>query len=450
MILPANQVLSGPPRWHNVENVYLDDALYAVDTCTSNRLDTFSVGLAEPSDTTGKMVTKVVIYAKARTHYPRAVMWLWPVFSGTSYRSGNLKIGTTETTFSFDITPQDSTLPDTTWNWEDIAGLGIRYQPRTTKVAYFVNHMFAAVTCVDTVNVQAFHSFAFDPIATPETVGVAFTAGIRVLDSLGAPMTGYSGTALISDLTGTVSPVLVTFAGGLASPVLTISDTLRNNFLVIDDGMANDTSNLFDVVNSGLHHFAVDSIGMQIKNIPFPISLSARDFFDDTVTAFTGKADLWDKTGTLTPDSTGAFTAGVWSGSVNVGAGISSDSIFISYYNGKLIAGVSNGFWVDDPLGISGDRPAPSLPGFCRMDVSPNPLYQRAEFSVYSPKAGQARIIIYNILGQTAARKELGAINSGTVRIHWDLGDVLPQGIYFAYLQIDGKNTAFRKLVILR
>lgn len=450
MILPANQALSGPPRWHNVENVYLDDALYAVDTCTSNKLDTFSVGLAEPGDTTGRKITNVVIYAKTRTSYPKAMLWMWPVFSGTAYRSGNLKVGTTETTLSFDITPQDSTLADTTWNWEEIVGLGIRYQPRTTKVAYLVNHMFAAVTYVDTINVQAAHTFAFDPIATPETVGVAFTAGIRALDSLGALMTGYNGTALISDLTGTVSPVMVTFAGGLAWPSLTISDTLRNDFIVIDDGMANDTSGLFDVVNSGLHHFAVDSIGMQLKNVPFTVSISARDFFDDTVTAFTGRADLWDMTGTLTPDSTGAFSAGVWSGSVNIAVGNLYDSIACSYFNGKAVTGLSSGFWVDDPLGVSGEKPAPAGPGTCRLEVSPNPFNQKAEFSVYSPGAGKARIIVYNLLGQKAAQKDLGSINPGTVKFNWDFGTALPQGVYFADLQIEGKKASFKKLVVLK
>jgi hypothetical protein len=310
--------------------------------------------------------------------------------------------------------------------------------------------MFAAVTYIDTINVHAAHTFAFDPIATPETVGVAFTAGIRALDSLGALMTDYSGTALISDLTGTVSPALVTFANGLAAPNLTVSDTLRNNFLVIDDGMANDTSNLFDVVNSGLHHFAFDSIGMQLKDVPFAVSISARDFFDDTVTTFTGQADLWDISGTLTPDSTGAFAAGVWSGSVNIAVGNLYDSIACSHFNGKAVTGLSSGFWVDDPLGISGEKPAPALPGFCRMDVSPNPLYQRAEFSVYSPKAGQARIIVYNLLGQKAAQKDLGAINPGTVKLNWDLGTALPQGVYFAGLQIDGESASFKKLVILK
>jgi hypothetical protein len=211
-----------------------------------------------------------------------------------------------------------------------------------------------------------------------------------------------------------------------------------------------DTSGLFDVVNSGLHHFAVDSVGMQIKNIPFAISLSARDFFDDTVTAFTGQADLWDGTGTMTPDSTGNFTSGIWSGSVNIATGNLNDSIFCSYSNGKTFSGCSNVFWVDNPLGISGGEPTAPVSSICRLDVRPNPVYRQAEFSVYIPRPGQARIIIYNMLGQKARQKELGTINAGTAKINWDLGSSLPQGLYFARLEVNGNNTAFRKLVILK
>jgi hypothetical protein len=450
MVLPADQVLSSPPRWHNVENVYLDDALYAIDTCTSNKLDTFTVGLQDPIDTLGKRITKVVIYSKARTHYPKAMFWLWPVFGGTAYRSGNFKIGTTETTFSFDITPQDSTLPDTTWNWDDIAGLGILYQARTTKVIYYINYEFAAVTYEDTINVQAAHRFVFAPIATPETVGVPFPLNISVLDSNNELLTSYNGSALITDQTGTVSPVTVNFAGGVGAANVIISDTLSNDFIVIDDGTANDTSGLFDVVNSGLHHFAIDSIGAQIKNIPFTVKLSARDFFDDTVATFAGKADLRDRTGTLTPDSTGSFVSGTWSGSVNVGAGIAVDSVFCSLFNGRTISGSSNAFYVDDPLGIEGDRPELSNPVTARLGINPNPVRDQAEFSAVSPAAGPARIVIYNMLGQKAAEKDLGNVTPGTVKVNWELGSKLPQGLYFAGLEINGKRTAFRKLVILK
>jgi hypothetical protein len=87
---------------------------------------------------------------------------------------------------------------------------------------------------------------------------------------------------------------------------------------------------------------------------------------------------------------------------------------------------------------------------FCRLEIRPNPVRQRAEFSVYSPNAGQARIIIYNMLGQKTSQKELGGIAAGTIKINWELGSSLPQGLYFVGLEINGKRTAFRKLIILK
>ena len=445
MVLPANDSLAAAGAWTNVPFSYADDGLYTVGIGAANGSKNFRVGLADPADTVNQRITGVVIYAKCYLAGSKGKLQLVPFYDevqGTA--SAPLGLSSTELTRSFDITIQR-----TQWQWEDIKNLSVQFKPKTVRT-YYANHIFAVVTSIDTLAVPSKHSFVFEPIATPETVGVAFPLGIRVLDSLGGLLGTYNGSVLIGDQTGTVNPFTVNFVNGLAAASVTVSDTLRSDFIVINDGLANDTSGLFDAVNSGLHHFTVDSIGMQIKDLPFAISLSARDFFDDTVTAFTGRADLWDKTGTLTPDSTGAFTAGVWSGSVNVGAGSNSDSIFISYYNGKVIAGVSNGFWVDDPLGVETGKPLEGLGGTVRINILPNPLYRKAEFSVYSPKAGTARIIVYNLLGQKAAQKDLGNMNAGTVNINWELGSALPQGVYFAVLQIAGKSAAYKKLVILK
>ena len=445
MVLNANDSLAAAGAWVNVPYSYVDDSLYTVGTGAANGSKNFRVGLADPSDTINQRITGVVIYAKCYLAGSKGKLQLVPFYDevqGTA--SAPLGLSGTEITRSFDITVQRAQ-----WLWEDINNLSVQFKPKTAKT-YYANHIFAVVTSIDTTAAQASHRFAFDPVATPDTVGVAFPLGISALDSLGSLLTSYNGSVLISDQTGTISPFIASFTGGLAAASVTISDTLRNDFIVIDDGVANDTSGLFDVVNSGLHHFAVDPIGMQLKNVPFPISLSARDFFDDTVTSFTGKADLWDMTGTLTPDSTGAFAAGVWSGNVNIALGALKDSIACSYFNGKTISGLSNGFWVDDPLGVETGKLLEGLAGTVRINIFPNPLYRKAEFTVYSPKAGTARITVYNLLGQKAAQKDLGNINPGTVKLSWDLGSALPQGVYFADLQIDGKSASFKKLVILK
>jgi hypothetical protein len=449
-IFPANQEFSSPARWHNVPNVYIDDGLYAIDTCSSNKLDTFSVGLADPIDTLNKQITNVTIYAKARTHYPKAMFWLWPVYNDIGYRSGNLKIGTTETLYSFDITPQDTALADSTWNWNDITGLGIRFHARTTKVIYFVNYMFAAVTYVDTVDIEQTHHFQVDPIASPETVGVYFPLNVSVLDSLGNPYNTYNGSALLTDLTGTLSPVTISFTNGIGSIMVAVNDTISNNFITIDDGVAKDTSNLFNVVNSGLHHFVFDSIGAQTKNVPFGITVTAMDFFDDPVTTFTGKADINDKTTTITPDSTGPFVSGIWSGSVNIAAGILSDTIFCSYFNGKSIPGTSNVFTVTDPSGISGDKPASPSDARFSLNISPNPARDNARFIMNIPKAGRGELIIYNILGQTVIRKELENLSPGQAEVNMNFASSFPQGLYFVRATLNGEMTALKKLLVMR
>lgn len=449
-VFSANQEISGPPRWHDVPNVYMDDALYAIDTCSNNKLDTFTVGLADPADTLNKLITKVTIYAKARTHYPKAMFWLWPVYNDMGYRSGNLKIGTTETLFSFDITPQDTALADSTWNWDDIRDLAIRYQARTTKVIYFVNHIFAAVTYTDTLNIEQTHHFQIDPIASPETVGVYFPLSITVQDSLGGPLTSYNGSALISDLTGTISPMLVSFTNGIASMAVAVNDTFRNNYIVVDDGTARDSSNLFDVVNSGLHHFAMDSIGTQTKDVPFGVTITAMDFFDDPVISFSDRADLWDRTGTMTPDSTGAFAAGVWNGSVNVAAVSASDTLFCSYFNGITVAGTSNGFTVQDASGICTDPPGSVLPGALALRITPNPTAGMSKILLDLPKPGKIEIVLYNILGQAVSRKELGSLASGRMEFDWNIAAAHPQGLYFVKATLDGKTTVFRKLLIMK
>jgi len=450
-IFPANQELSSPERWHNIDNVYIDDGLYAIDTCSSNKLDTFTVGLADPIDTLYKKISKVTIYAKARTHYPRAMFWLWPVYENMGYRSGNLKIGTTETLYSFDITPQDTALADSSWNWNDIADLGIRFQARTTKVIYFVNYMFAAVTYVDTINEMQSHHFQIDPIPTPQTVGIPFTLNVSVLDSLGGILTSYNGSALINDLTGTVSPIMMNFTNGLGSVAVSINDTLTGDNIIIDDGVASDTSNAFDVVLGAVHHFAIDTISSpQVMAQQFSISISARNFFDDTVVTFSDKAGLFDKTGTITPDSVGPFISGLWNGNVSVASAISSDTVLCSYYNGNTITGTSNGFEVYNPSGIEGDKPSIQIDQKFNFSISPNPARNDAKFIMSIPKAGMAELIVYNILGQAVNRKELGNLSAGQAVVDMNFASFYPQGLYFVKATLEGHKPVIKKLVITK
>jgi len=76
-----------------------------------------------------------------------------------------------------------------------------------------------------------------------------------------------------------------------------------------------------EVVAPALDHFTFDQIASpQSVDVPFEITVQARDQTGELLTDYIGQADLSDSTGTLTPAQTGSFVAGVWTGDVTVGA----------------------------------------------------------------------------------------------------------------------------------
>jgi hypothetical protein len=443
--LDANDSLTATGAWQNIANCYADDGLYTVGTGLANGTRYFRVGLSDPADTMNQRITSVVLYAKGYSNNARAKVRLIPYFNNTAgISSASYAFGVTEATKSYDITGQR--VP---WAWSDVVNLSVQFTPRTA-ATFSVNHIFAVITSVDTINLFQEHYFLFDPIASPETLGLYFPVVISARTVPGdTVMSSYNNTASLTDLTGATTPNIVTFTAGFCSVQVMIAQDTVNTMLLVSDGDTSGSSNQFDVINPGLHHFGFDSVGAQTAGVAFPVSIAALDFYGDTVATFAEKADLWDLSGTLTPDSSGAFVSGTWAGNLTIATAVPFDTLYCSRtVGGRTFYGTSNGFTFF--LGVGGEKPVPAAPGFCRLDVSPNPLYQRAEFSVYSPKAGQARIIVYNLLGQKAAQKDLGAINPGTVKLNWDIGTALPQGVYFASLQIDGESASFKKLVILK
>jgi hypothetical protein len=68
-----------------------------------------------------------------------------------------------------------------------------------------------------------------------------------------------------------------------------------------------------------LHHFDFDPISSpQTAGSAFAITITAKDQHENIVTSYTGSNTLSDSTGTISPTSTGAFSAGVWTGSVTI------------------------------------------------------------------------------------------------------------------------------------
>ena len=445
-ILPANSIDTSIGTWNNLTNTYVDDALYASGTGLQTGTRYFRMGLEDISDTINHTITQVVIYAKGYSNDSRAKARLQPYWGNSAgLESSNLRLGTTEVLRSFDVTNQKAV-----WTWQDINSLNIRFTPRTA-TTYYVNYIFAAVTYVDTSIVSGNHHFEFAPIASPETLGVAFPVSIVAKDDLGDTVYTYNGTVSVSDSTGTITPISATFSSGVCNFTPAINEVIANNAIEISDGDTFAVSNGFEVIDAGLHHFSFEPITTpQTVDVPFAISIIASNFFGDTVTTFTGKVDLWDNTGTITPDSSGVFASGVWSGNVSIGTESVLDSIYCSYFSTKSFMGNSNGFEVQNPSGVTDGLPGTMLTGKFALSISPNPTSGISRLLFDLPRPGQVEIVLYNILGQEVNRKKFGYLASGRTEMNWNFATANPQGLYFVRATLDGKTTSLKKLLIMK
>jgi subtilisin-like proprotein convertase family protein len=111
------------------------------------------------------------------------------------------------------------------------------------------------------------------------------------------------------------------------------------------------------------------------------------------------------------------------------------------------------GYIVNFTLYIS--QPTVSVPEFRPQPESfsfpgnyPNPFNSRTTFQFTLERAGDARLALYNILGQEAAEVLHGPLGAGDHRVNFDAG-ALPSGMYFARLSVTGQ-TMTRKVLLLR
>ena len=78
-------------------------------------------------------------------------------------------------------------------------------------------------------------------------------------------------------------------------------------------------STTIDFTTGPLHHFTFNTISSpQTTGITFSITITAKDQYENTVTSYTGTNTLSDTTNTISPNSTGSFTNGVWTGNVTI------------------------------------------------------------------------------------------------------------------------------------
>ena len=199
-----------------------------------------------------------------------------------------------------------------------------------------------------TVNAGALDHFVFNNIGT-QTVGTAFSITLTAKDLTGNTVTSYTGTNKLSVSLGTISP---TNTGKFSSGIWTGSVTLSSAGSAITIGTSETSkfgvSNSFTVNSLALDHFVFNTVSSpQTAGSPFSITVTAKSSNGNTITTYSGRPTLSVSSGTISPAVTGAFSNGVWMGTVTVTGADSGVTIMAK--DGSH-SGISNSFKVNSAV----------------------------------------------------------------------------------------------------
>ncbi|MCI0693166.1 hypothetical protein L0337_14325 [candidate division KSB1 bacterium] len=176
-----------------------------------------------------------------------------------------------------------------------------------------------------------------------QTAGQPFPITITARDASNNPVTAFNGTVTVSDLSGSITPVTSNpFINGTLTQNFTITKSFTNDQITVTGLGKSNTSNPFNVIAGNLHHFAIATIPNQAAGVSFPITITAQDVNNNTVTGFGGAVTIAINSGSITPAISGAFASGVRVESVAVPAVGNNRIITVS--DGSGHTGASNAF----------------------------------------------------------------------------------------------------------
>ncbi|MDQ7064623.1 MAG: hypothetical protein Q9P90_10310 [candidate division KSB1 bacterium] len=181
-----------------------------------------------------------------------------------------------------------------------------------------------------------------------QTAGTAFSIAITAQDAYNNTVTSFTGSVTLSDATGTISPTTsANFTNGvLASQSVTITKASSNVTITATASGKSGTSNGFTVSPAALDHFTISAISSpQTAGTAFPITITAQDVYNNTVTNFVGTVNISISSGTVTPTTSGTFSSGVRTESINVLT--AGTALTLSVDDGAGITGTSNNFDVN-------------------------------------------------------------------------------------------------------
>lgn len=187
-----------------------------------------------------------------------------------------VKIAAGNTAVAFGITPVDDALTDGA-------------QPATVNASA---SGFTAGSANTNVQDNDLHHFVLGPIASPQVPNAPFPVTVTACDVNGAAITNHASAATLSD--GGVILALSGWVNGVATVNAAIAAPAQGVVLTADDGAGHTgASTPFDVAVGAVHHFAWAPVASpQTSDNFFPVTITAQDVGNNTVTAFSGPANL--------------------------------------------------------------------------------------------------------------------------------------------------------------
>jgi len=143
---------------------------------------------------------------------------------------------------------------------------------------------------------------------------------------------------------GTVNPTTDTTSPDTATTSLT-SNRTGTALVTVSAGYQNAPA-MVNFVHPTPDHFSFAPIGEQAAGIDFTVTITAEDSSNQVLEGYDSYVLLSDTTGTVTPDTTGPFSNGVWTGPVRVTQIYTGNVLTATHPFSPDITGLSNAFTV--------------------------------------------------------------------------------------------------------